>query len=130
MDDPKYETELIEEYDGLNDNFAYFVLVANLEMLMRGHSIKIITQERRVNIDVPSLYSLTVNLPLPFDKEDAKAYFDCTKRTLALILPLEGLKRKEETPELVTEIKETTSTPHVKEISEDLTSDEMLFDLV
>lgn len=76
MDDPKYETEILEEYDGLNDNFAYFVLIANLEMLMRGHSIKIITQERRINIDVPNLYSLTVNLPLPFDKDDAKAYFD------------------------------------------------------
>ena len=81
-DDINLKTEAIEEYDGLNDNFAYFVIVANLELLMRGHSIKLITQERKVNIDVPNLYSLTLNLPMIFDKENAKSYFDCKRRVL------------------------------------------------
>ncbi len=33
----------IEEFDGLNDEFSYFVLVAKLEMLMRGYSISLVT---------------------------------------------------------------------------------------
>mmetsp|Transcript_14181 Transcript_14181/g.14177 ORF Transcript_14181/g.14177 Transcript_14181/m.14177 type:complete len:83 (-) Transcript_14181:174-422(-) len=82
MDERQLKTEPIEEYDGLNDGFAYFVIVANLDLLMRGHAIKIITQDRKINIDVPNLYSLTVNLPLVFDKSDSKAYFDCKRRIL------------------------------------------------
>lgn len=131
-DDISIIGEPIEEYDGLNENFAYFVLVANLELLMRGHAIKIITQDKRINIDVPSLYSLTINLPINFEKSDAKAYFDCKKRSLAIILPIEGLEQKPEDFELAVEEnpKQVENTVTVMEMADNLTSDEMLFDLV
>lgn len=129
LDEPTVKTDLIEEYDGLNDNFAYFVIIARLEMLMRGHAIRIVTQDRRINIDVPNLYTLTINLPLGFDKASAKALFDCKKRTLAVILPLEGLNVIEETPKLVEEVKPVQENIKVNEVTESLTSDEMLFEL-
>jgi hypothetical protein len=134
-DDIDVVGEPIEEYDGLNENFAYFVLVANLELLMRGHAIKIITQDKKINIDVPSLYNLTINLPIYFDKSGGKAYFDCKKRTLAIILPLEGLNQKPEDFEIVEEAeaaapKQPEVNVSVTELSDNLTSDEMLFDLV
>ena len=44
--------ELVEEYDGLNENFAFYVVLVKLQMLMRGHSIKIITQGKKININL------------------------------------------------------------------------------
>ena len=132
LDEATIQHDIIEEYDGLNDNFGYFVVLANLDMLMRGHAIKIITLDRKVNIDVPGLYTLTINLPVMFDKENSKAYFDCTKRTLALILPLEGLQAMEDAPELISDPVEEKSQPKeiTSTLSDALTSDQMLFDLV
>jgi ribosomal protein S24E len=131
LDETTMKRPIIEEYDGLNDNFNYFVVVANLNMLMRGHSIRILTQERKVSIDVPNLYYLTINFPILFDKKNAKAYFDWKRRTLAVILPIEVFE-EEIVNQLVVEKpkderKEDTVTTDIKE---ELTSDQMLFDLV
>ncbi|CAI2367262.1 unnamed protein product [Moneuplotes crassus] len=136
MDERQLKTEPIEEYDGLNDGFAYFVIVANLDLLMRGHAIKIITQDRKINIDVPNLYSLTVNLPLVFDKSDSKAYFDCKRRILCIVLPLEGLNKKTEAEELVeingdiAEEKDQPKEVSTQEISDLKVDSDMLLELV
>lgn len=52
MDQSIDTNEMIEEYDGLNDNFAFFVVLVNLHMLMRGHSIKILTQGKKIKINL------------------------------------------------------------------------------
>ena len=121
----------IEEFDGLNENYAFFIISTQLEMLMRGHSIKILTQDRKIKIDVPSLYTLTLNLPVVFDTENSKAYFDWNKRILNIVLPLHGFYSNNET-EIVEEPKSQsneTSIP-LKTIADELTSDEMLLELV
>jgi hypothetical protein len=69
-----------EEFDGLNENFQAFFLVANLDMLMRGHSVKIKVDDRKINILVTSLYQLNLSLPLEFDSHSSTAKFDCKKR--------------------------------------------------
>ena len=128
-----FQEEGIEEYDGLNENYAFFVISTHLEMLMRGHAIKILTQDRKVKVDVPNLYSLTLNLPVLFDTENSKAYFDCNKRILNIVLPLHGFYSNDEkqiVQEVIAEpeIKETTIP--LKTIADELTSDEMLLELV
>jgi len=110
LDDINLKAEAIEEFDGLNEDFSYFVVIVNLELLMRGHAICITTQDRKINIDVPSLYSLTVNLPIIFDKEKSKSFFDCKRRVLWIVLPLGGLDEKtihENTPESEGKIEES-----------------------
>lgn len=84
------EEDPIEEYDGLNVNFAYFVVILQLPLLMRGHSIKVSKFERKVKVEVPSLYKLGLNLPLEYDASSGLAYFDLKKRVLSLILPVVG----------------------------------------
>lgn len=36
-------------------------------MLMRGHSVKVKADNRKLNIDVPNLYKLHLNIPLEYD---------------------------------------------------------------
>lgn len=80
-----------EEYDGLNDQIQAFLLVANLDMLMRGHSVKVKVDDWKVNILVPNLYKLNLNLPLEFDSSMSSAKFDCKKRQIYLFFPMKGL---------------------------------------
>ena len=136
LDKTKVKWEIIEEYDGLNEDFGYFVIVANLNLLMRGHAIKILTQERKINIDVPNLYSLTINLPILFDKDESKAFFDCKRRVLWVVLPLEGLKKKSNIVESsvdnknIPEKAEISEDQKSKDLTVDLNSDELLLELV
>jgi len=57
-----------EEYDGMNQNSAAFYLVINLEMLMRGISIKLKCDGRKINLEVPHLYKLNLNIPINYDR--------------------------------------------------------------
>lgn len=61
------DEEMCEEYDGMNDNFGAFLIVAKMDLLMRGFSVKIMTNETKINIGVKGLYQLNLNLPLAFD---------------------------------------------------------------
>ena len=82
-----------------------------------------------------------MNLPQEFDKSHSKAYFDCKRRTLVIILPLYGyLVDDDLEQELVTdetqntnqetEVDETQNKSSVTIPLENLASDDMMFDLV
>lgn len=73
MDGTNVNEELIEEYDGLNSEYSFFVILVKMQTLMRGHSIKIITQGRKINVN---LCNLNLNLPKEFDNSHSKAFFD------------------------------------------------------
>jgi len=96
----------IEEFDGLNSDFSSFVLTAKMDLLMRGFSISIVTQEKKVNISVQGMYKLNLNLPLDFDVTSSRAFFNCKTRSLIIVLPIAGMKIVEESSEPVEEIKE------------------------
>lgn len=52
----------------MNLDAAAFYLVINLEMLMRGVSIKLKCDGRKVNLEVPYLYKLNLNIPIVYDR--------------------------------------------------------------
>ena len=56
---PKQEYEIFEEFDGLNHQEAHFmVLVVNLPMLVRGHSVTLQMLDDVITLRVPNLYKL------------------------------------------------------------------------
>ena len=86
----------------------------------------LLTQGQKLNIKVHSLYKLAVCLPLPFDVEDAKSFFDCKTRMLGIVLPVSGMhiKQELETEEEIAEPVETKFEPV------ELQSEDMLMDVV
>ncbi len=62
-----------------------------MDLLMRGSSILVVTQGEKINVRVHSLYKLAMCLPMAFDVEDSKAFFDCKTRVLGIVLPVSGM---------------------------------------
>lgn len=131
----------LDEYDGTNERFECFFLVATLDMLMRGYSVSILTHMWKINIDIPNLYKLHMHLPLDFDLKESRAFFDCKWRLLAIALPLAGLTftNQEEPlpdnldqPEQLEPTEELPSEPSAPEPvpSTDIDSNSMLFDII
>ena len=86
------EESIFEEFDGLNHEDAqHLVLLVNLPVIMRGHSIQLKYSRELLSIRVPTLYNLALGFPTDVeDKEDdlkpsVAAYFDCKLRKLIAV---------------------------------------------
>ena len=61
------------------------VLVVNLPMLVRGHSVILQMLDDVITLRVPNLYKLQLCLPSAVEHQNAKSFFDCKIRKLVIV---------------------------------------------
>ena len=64
------------------------VLVVNLPLLVRGHSVQMRAYLDILQLRVPQLYKLQLSLPKEIEHEDAISFFDCKVRRLFVVAPV------------------------------------------
>lgn len=130
--------EEFEEYDGLNHEEARgFLLLVDLPVLTRAHSLDIRVSPQFVRVYLYQIYKLELGLPLDIEAAEAKSFFDCKLRKLFLYLPKKAEKAETHQEKTKGEEESKVETREEKEEEEEvavstqpLQSNEMLFDIV
>jgi len=84
-------SRIIESFDGFNANGKEgksLVFQIQLPLLVHGHSIILESSEDQLYMSVANFYELVLCLPCNIIKTEVKGYFDCSKRTLYVIMPI------------------------------------------
>ena len=85
-----HETEdSFELFDGVNQEGAKaFVLLVDLPVLTRAHSLDIRVSAEFVSIYLFQIYKLQMGLPALVNSAQVSSFFDCKLRKLFLYLPV------------------------------------------
>jgi hypothetical protein len=127
----KTQLDVCEEFDGLNHEEALnFVLVIDLPMLVRGHSISTRVLDDIISMRVTSLYKFYLGLPRSVIEKDCKSFFDCKLRKLIVTIPVKQLEVEVEHVMAAPEAAKPIEARAVIEEQDNLTTDDLLFDVV
>ncbi len=129
----KTQLDLCEEFDGVNHEEALsFVLVIDLPMLVRGHSISTRVLDDIISMRVTNLYKFQLGLPRSVIEKDCKSFFDCKLRKLIITIPVKQLEVEAPIEQVIAApeaAKPITARPVTEEL-DNLTTDDLLFDVV
>ena len=87
----KNNSKKIEAFDGFNANIREansLIFQIPLPLLVHGHSIILECSEEQIYLTVANFYELVLLLPCNILKSEVKGYFDCSKRTLYIVMPV------------------------------------------
>ena len=129
----KTQLDVCEEFDGVNHEEALsFVLVIDLPMLVRGHSISTRVLDDIISMRVTNLYKFQLGLPRSVIEKDCKSYFDCKLRKLIVTIPVKQLEIEVPVEQVISapEAAKPVATKLVVEEPDNSTTDDLLFDVV